>query len=188
MNGDMDRSYFEGMYSNDPDPWGFDSRFYERRKYDLTIAALTRSSYRSAFEPGCSNGALTERLAPRCEQLFASDIIDKTVQRARRRLEGFDHVHVATTSFPQSWPAGDLDLVVWSEVSYYLGADSMTLALSGLDEHLADDGELVVVNFTGPTNYPQTADGVDARIEASGMVRRHTSIRSDGFRLDVWHR
>lgn len=187
-DGDMDRSYFEAMYSDDPDPWGFDTHFYERRKYDLTVAALTRPSYRSAFEPGCSNGALTERLAPRCNELFACDIIDETVRRARRRVERFDHVHVATTSFPGSWPAGELDLVVWSEVAYYLGPDSMTDALTGLDEHLADGGELVVVNFTGPTNYPQTADGVDARIEESGIVRRHTSIRSEGFRLDVWRR
>lgn len=187
-DGDMDRSYFDDMYSNDPDPWGFDTRLYERRKYDLTVAALTRPSYRSAFEPGCSNGALTERLAPRCERLFACDIVDETVRRARRRVARFEHVDVLLGPFPALWPADALDLVVWSEVAYYLGPDSMTDALTGLDERLADDGELVVVNFTGPTNYPQTADGVDARIEASKIVRRHTSVRSEGFRLDVWCR
>lgn len=184
----MDRAYFEAMYANDPDPWGFDTDFYEHRKYDLTVAALTRPVYRSAFEPGCSNGALTERLALRCSKLVACDIIDETVQRARRRVARFDHVHVAAASFPTSWPAGELDLVVWSEVAYYLGPTSMTEALDGLDDHLAHDGDLVVVNFTGPTNYPQSADDVDTRIEQSGLVRRHTSLRCDRFRLDVWRR
>lgn len=188
MDDDMDRAYFESMYSGHPDPWGFDTLFYEQRKYDLTIAALPRPTYRSAFEPGCSNGALTERLAPRCERLVACDIVDETVRRASRRVQVLEHVDVVTAPFPEFWPATKLDLVVWSEVAYYLGAASLTRAMDGLDEHLDDGGDLVVVNYTGDTNYPQTADSVDARIERSGLVRRHTSLRCERFRLDVWRR
>ena len=33
-------AYFEGMYAASPDPWGFQSRWYERRKYALTLALL----------------------------------------------------------------------------------------------------------------------------------------------------
>ena len=61
------RSYFDDMYSDNPDPWGFESRWYEQRKYALTIAALPEPLYRSGFEPGCSVGVLTSLLAPRCK-------------------------------------------------------------------------------------------------------------------------
>ena len=184
----MDRSYFEGMYASDDDPWGFDTSQYERRKYDLTVAALTRSTYRTAFEPGCSNGALTERLAPRCNELVACDMIDDVVERARHRLARFDHVQIVNREFPSFWPDTALDLVVWSEVAYYLSDDTIRDALAGLDERLAESGELVVVSYSGATNYPQTADGVDAHIERSGLLRRHTALRSVDFRLDVWTR
>ena len=65
-----DRTYFEQIYDHDPDPWGFESRWYEHRKYALTMAALPEPHYRSAFEPGCSIGVLTDLLAPRCAGFF----------------------------------------------------------------------------------------------------------------------
>ena len=52
----MDRDYFEGIYADGPDPWGFETSEYERRKYDLTLAALPRRRYARALEPGCSIG------------------------------------------------------------------------------------------------------------------------------------
>ncbi|MGB3735627.1 MAG: SAM-dependent methyltransferase [Ilumatobacter sp.] len=188
MTDDMDRSYFDSMYEHSADPWGFDTRFYERRKYDMTIAALTRPQYESAFEPGCSNGALTERLAPRCGYVVACDIVDDAVQRAQDRLERFEHVDVVKATFPAFRPSRPVDLVVWSEVAYYLGPSSLATAIECLEDRLMRGGDLVVVNYTGETNYPTTADAVDAQIERSGIVERHTSVRSDLFRLDVWRR
>ena len=32
--------YFDRMYAGAADPWGFGSRWYEQRKYALTLAAL----------------------------------------------------------------------------------------------------------------------------------------------------
>ena len=59
----MPRSYFDEMYRCDPDPWQFESSWYEQRKYELTVAALPERRYRSAFEPGCSVGVLSSLLA-----------------------------------------------------------------------------------------------------------------------------
>ena len=58
-------SYFDGQYAASADPWGFTSRWYERRKYAISVAMLPSARYRSAFEPGCSIGELTAMLAPR---------------------------------------------------------------------------------------------------------------------------
>ena len=60
-------SYFETMYQHSPDPWHLADRWYEHRKYDLTLAALPQPRYHRAFEPACSVGELTSRLAERCD-------------------------------------------------------------------------------------------------------------------------
>ena len=56
-------AYFDDMYAESPDPWGFRTRWYEERKFALTMAALPRRRYRRVFEPGCSVGMLTRLLA-----------------------------------------------------------------------------------------------------------------------------
>ena len=65
--------YFDGMYAASPDPWGFESRWYERRKYAVTMALLPAERYRDAFEPGCSIGVMTGLLAGRCDRLLSCD-------------------------------------------------------------------------------------------------------------------
>ncbi|KPC81578.1 SAM-dependent methyltransferase, partial [Streptomyces sp. NRRL F-6602] len=61
------------MYADAPDPWRLADRWYEHRKYTLTLASLPRRRYRRAFEPGCSVGVLTRMLAGRCEEVVAAD-------------------------------------------------------------------------------------------------------------------
>lgn len=50
-------AYFEDMYRDAADPWHLAERWYERRKYDLTLAGLPLPRYRRAFEPACSVGS-----------------------------------------------------------------------------------------------------------------------------------
>ena len=67
----LDTGYFDQMYAAAPDPWGLSTRWYEARKYALTLALLPEPRYRDAFEPGCSVGVLTGMLAARCGQVLA---------------------------------------------------------------------------------------------------------------------
>ena len=76
--------YFDQMYRR-PDPWDYESSWYEQRKYALTLAALRRERYENGFEPGCSIGVLTELLAPRCRHLLAADFHDGALARAHAR-------------------------------------------------------------------------------------------------------
>ena len=55
------------MYSAADDPWGFEERWYERRKYAISLAQLPAERYHRAFEPGCSIGVFTRLLAQRCD-------------------------------------------------------------------------------------------------------------------------
>ena len=66
--------YFDAMYQAAVDPWGFEERWYEQRKYAISLAQLPAARYRRAFEPGCSVGVLTQMLARRCDTLLACDL------------------------------------------------------------------------------------------------------------------
>ena len=103
----MPRAYFERLYQHNPDPWGFATRWYEARKYGLTLAALPRARYRRAFEPGCSIGVLTEMLAGRCDALLAADVIAAGGGPSREpRLGLWPTCMVRQLALPEDWPDG----------------------------------------------------------------------------------
>lgn len=164
--------YFTDMYSESPDPWGFDERWYEERKRGLTAAVLPRRRFRSAFEPGCSIGNLTEVLAPRCDHVLATDVVDDVLERARARLEGAD-VTFRRWALGDPWPDATFDLVVLSEVAYYLSPEALDRMLDELSEHLADDGVVLAVHWRHEVpEYPQTGDAVHEILAArSDLVR-----------------
>src|ERR1700722_15704520 len=115
----MNRTYFDEIYASDPDPWQFESSWYEQRKYALTMAALPDLRYRSGFEPGCSIGVLSSLLAERCDHLLSADIVPGVLQRANERCRSLSNVSFELRAIPEEWPAGPFDLIVLSEIAYY---------------------------------------------------------------------
>lgn len=180
--------YFERIYAEDPDPWSFETSWYETRKYALSLAALPRRRYRSAYEPGCSNGVLTERLAWRCDRLAAMDLLPGVAERARQRVAHLDHVTVTTGGLPEDWPCGDYDLVVLSEVAYYLTAAGLDELLDHVATDLAPEGHLLAVHWRGETDYPLTGDEVHATIAARLELRRQGRHEEEDFLLEVFAR
>ena len=149
-----DESYFRAEFDRADDPWGFDERWYERRKYALTLAALPRRRYRRAFEPGCANGALTELLAPRCDVVIASELLADVAARAAGRTADLGNVEVRCEPFPQWWPDAPVDLLVLSEVAYYLTCQGRRVFEERLRQRLEPGGDVIAVHYTGDTDYP----------------------------------
>jgi cyclopropane fatty-acyl-phospholipid synthase-like methyltransferase len=180
------RAYFERMYESDPDPWGFATSWYERRKYALTVASLPLEHYESAFEPGCSIGVLTSLLAPRCKKLLASDLIASVVEDARERLKRFSHVRVELGAVPEYWPSEKFDLVVLSELAYYFDSETLERIVESLTSSMVGHGTLVGVHWRGATDYPLSGD------ESHEIIGRHPRLRSllhheePELVLDVW--
>jgi SAM-dependent methyltransferase len=178
------REYFEHMWSLGDDPWEHGSRFYETRKYDLTVAALQRPRYARAFEPGCATGLLTERLATRCAVLIAADRHPRALRVTRDRTA--EHgVDVRLGSIPDDWPDGRFDLVVLSEVLYYLPRTGVAAAVERAAESLVPGGELVAVHYRLPVaEHVLGGDEVHEIIRSSAAFTRSSNHVEDAFRLE----
>lgn len=165
-------AHFEARYRADADPWRLEPRWYERRKRALTMASLSRERYRRAFEPGCALGLLTVLLAGRCAELIAVDASATAAAAAARRAEGLANVEVGCLSVPDDWPAGRFDLIVLSEIGYYLDRPTMERLRDQAIARLTDDGELLAVHYR-PAAGEHILDG-DA---VHGILRAATGVR-----------
>jgi SAM-dependent methyltransferase len=182
------RAYFDGMYASTDDPWQFETSWYEQRKYALSLAALPHERYRFGVEPGCSNAAFTRRLAARCDELVAFDFVPSIVDVARERVCGLDHVSVLQCEFPGFWPPGRGDLVVWSEIAYYLDPDASIAAIDGLRRWLLPGGHLLSVHYTGDTDYPRAGRDIAPWLSAQDFLHRIVTVADDLFDIGVWER
>lgn len=141
-DGELDR-----LQRDDEDPWGVDRRWYEQRKREVTLAALPAWRYRRALELGCSRGALAMDLAARCEELVAVDSSSAAVRAASSRLEALEHVRVEQADLPRDWPTGEFDLVVVSEVGYFLSPSSLDGLRDRIIRSLTPDGTVVLCHW-----------------------------------------
>ena len=113
-------AFFDQLYADNSDPWAFRERWYEQRKRAVTLASLPRQHYPAIFEIGCANGELSAGLAQRTGALLACDAAARAVDLARQRLSHCAHVQVHQSRVPEQWPEHRFDLIVISEVAYYL--------------------------------------------------------------------
>lgn len=180
--------WFAQLYRADPDPWRFASSEYEDRKFALTLASLPRRQYRSGFEPGCSFGVLTARLAMRCGRLLAADVVPEVVDRARSALADWPHVEVELRAIPEQWPQGPFDLVVLSELGYYFTAPELDGIVDRATDTLDAGGDLVAAHWRGSTDYPLTAEQVHARVDRQPGLEVLVRHEEPEFLLGVWRR
>ena len=183
-------AYFDALYARDSDPWRFASSAYEREKYAATIGALPQPGYGSALEVGCSIGVLTRRLAPRCRRLLAVDAAEAPLKEAMGRCADAPNVQFQKMFAPGQWPDGTFDLILLSEIVYYLSRDDVARLGSRIGDSLAARGDLVLVHWTDETDYPLTgdeaADGLIACLAGVTEVARQQ--RFPQFRIDVLRR
>ena len=182
------RSYFEAMYAKEADPWGFETRDYEHRKYALTIAALPRTRYARIFEPGCSVGVLTSALADRCDELVAYEPIARAAACARLRNAETKTVTIEERAIPSAWPSGRFDLIVLSEILYYFDEAGVARLLECVHDSLETQGQVVAVHYRGATDYPITGDRAHALLDACALLKPMARYQEDLFRLDVLER
>ena len=185
----VDPGYFHDRYAVSPDPYGLADRWYEARKYALTVALLPRQHYGAAFEPGCSIGVLSAMLAPRCGSLLACDAIDGAVASARATTARLPGVRVERRVIPRDWPPGEYDLIVFSEILYYFGDADLDQVLRLGTGALRQDGHLLAVHWRHPApDHPRTGDEAHQALAGHPGLTRLAGYRDPDFAAEVYTR
>ena len=181
------RDEFTKLFQAADDPWGFKTRWYEARKRDLTLAALPRPHYRRGYEPGCANGELAAALAPRCDQLLVSDGVPAALDQARVRLQGLAQVRFLQGWVPDNWPPETFDLIVFSEIGFYLDTAQLAALISQMKGALEPGGTLLACHWRHPVEgYVLNGDDVHRALAVQlgwPQLLRHEEA---DFLLEVW--
>ena len=177
---------FDAMFATGSDPWGFHGSFYERRKRALTTAVLAREHYCHVVEIGCATGVLTRALAERAGRVTAVDVSAAALAEARRDAPG--HVQWVLGQVPSAVPAASADLVVLSEVGYFLTPTELIETLRRVGARLDDGGEVVLVHWRHPTEHvPLDGPAVHAQAATVLADLPHRVRYADGdVLIDVW--
>lgn len=151
---------------------------------------LPHARYRHAFEPGCSIGVLTEQLAGRCDHITAIDVAVAALDATHRRLQlagSRPRVTLLRGSLDAPWPSAGYDLVMLSEVCYYLDAAVLRTVLDREVPRLARGATVVAAHWRHPVaDYPMTGDHANDVIGATAGLHHLGGYRDTDVVVDVF--
>jgi SAM-dependent methyltransferase len=179
--------HFQGKYNASPDPYRLAGRWYETRKYAISVALLPAQRYGSAFEPGCSTGVLTARLASHCNRLLACDAIPNAVESARSRTAGLPGVRVEQRVVPDEWPEESFDLIMLSEILYYFDDADLEQVLALGIKTLNPGGHLLAVHWLHyAPDHPRAGDQVHQILAGDSRLAQLARYRDPDFTAEVY--
>ncbi|HWL71369.1 MAG TPA: trifunctional glycosyltransferase/class I SAM-dependent methyltransferase/polysaccharide deacetylase [Geminicoccus sp.] len=113
------RRFWDEIF-REPDPWDYTNP-YEQLKYRQTLDAIGSGRIPRALELACAEGHFTRELASRVDHLVAADISATALKRAQDRCGSSSNVEFALLNLCRDDLPGRFDLIVCSEVLYYVG-------------------------------------------------------------------
>jgi chemotaxis methyl-accepting protein methylase len=95
------------------------------------------------------------------------------------------NVTFANRRVPEEWPDGSFDLIVMSEMLYYLDSDDLTKVVARATNALREDGSVLLVHYLGETDYPMTGDAAADLFIAESKLELVSQRREVAYRIDV---
>jgi len=179
--------YFEDLYRHNSDPWGYDAHWYEARKRQICLALLTKPHYPKVLEVGCSNGHLSFHLAQRAEQLVCIDVSESAVRLASERLKELEHVVVENRKIPEDYSIQKYDLILISEMAYYLSKDELHEFIEKLKHSLNDEGEILCCHWRHEIqDFELNAEQVHQAFQQHFPFHHYLSLNDPDFMIDLW--
>jgi SAM-dependent methyltransferase len=176
---EMRPDFFDRLYECDEDPFGFDSQPEENLKFDRTLELCGPGPFDHVLEIGCSEGALTELLYPIAKSVLAIDVSSAAVERATLRFRDVPNVRVERRAFPSQLPTGEFDLVVASDVLYYLDLPKLRSSLQAVENALRPGGAFVAVHYV-----PRMGSVLNGDETHDELLRRTTLAHVHGERTE----
>jgi SAM-dependent methyltransferase len=192
------REFFEELYAKSKDPWAYTwasglrnalaENFYEQRKYRRIHDVIPRKRYRNVLEIGCSIGVFSKSLGRRCENLLGIDYSPTAIAYARKRCARQKQIRFAEAKVPDDFPEGSFDLIVFTEVAYYLSLNDFEATGNKILEHLVPGGHLVMAHYRHHQGEPYPISGDFAHdwfLERGELTHLRDYRLPEAYRLDL---
>jgi len=154
-----ERDYWDAVFSRE-DPWDY-SNAYEQQKYRHTLDMMPAESLVSVLEVGCAEGLFTKMLAEKAGDILAVDVSERALSRATKRCTGLENVRFAQHDIAQGLPGGDFDLVICSEILYYLRDRYAVEAFAGQVRQALPLGGYLLMTHANMVSDDRTQTGFD---------------------------
>ncbi|PZG23495.1 class I SAM-dependent methyltransferase [Nonomuraea aridisoli] len=141
--------YFDWWHRK-PDPWSYTRDTYEQDRHASLLASLPPRAYARILDVGCSEGFFTDRLAlahPQAETVGV-DVSAQAVRSATGR--GASPARFACMDIRHQTPEGAFDLVVCTEMLYYVGDPRLLRRVSERLTGLLRPGGVLVASHPWP--------------------------------------
>lgn len=113
----------------------------------------------------------------------------RAVAATTRRCGDDPSVAVTLGTIPDDWPTGLFDLIVLSEVLYYLDEDALGRVLERTAGSLVTGGDLVAVHYRPSVEaHVWTGDEIHDLVASNASWGSSTTVVDAEFRLDVFRR
>jgi len=196
-SGYQDATFWETWFARE-NPWRYDST-YEQRKYEQTLSLIDGLEFGDALELASAEGHFTVQLAPRVGRLLATDISATALKRAAERCDGLGNVETQVVDVLNDPIPGDKDLIVVSEMLYYLedrerlktAAGKIAAAVKPGGRILSAHAFLVSDDPAKPGfdwDLPYGAATIAETFAAAGGLALEKSIQTDLYRIDLWRK
>ena len=146
----IDIAGFENKFRDNIDPWDYTHSRFERAKRGVLLRACGPSRHGRVLELGCAIGETTRGLAKLSLRLIAVDASPTALKEAMRRVPRSRGVRFQCAILPDEMPRGPFDLIVTSELVYYLRAHHINPLADRIFAALAPGGMTVILNHRRP--------------------------------------
>lgn len=167
---EMRADHFDHFF-DEGDPYGIDENPDEQLKFARTLEVCGQGQLGRVLEIGSAVGSFTELLAPRATEVLALDVSPAAIAKIARRLHGHPNVRPVMMTIPAEFPDGPFDLIVASDILYYLRYEQLLRSQQKIEAALAKGGAFVAVHYV-----PRMGSVLDGD-EAHDILTGHTKLR-----------
>jgi SAM-dependent methyltransferase len=169
----IDVAGFERLFRASADPWDYRRSPFEAYKRRVLLRACGARCRGRGLELACANGETTLRLVDRCLRLTAVDASPTAIAAAVRRIGHEPSLTLAVRRLPEEMPRGPFDLIVVSELVYYMTPNALRRLIPMIERALAPGGRVVVLHhlrrFDDAAQLPALAQAAVRRALAKSM-------------------